>query len=115
MRTILIAPLITLATQAGAKEITAGKLLKHYDGNDPIASNLAQEYLNGMANSMANFIAYAKMKDKSLMCPPSQIYLNSEVLVDYLRLQVAADQQHAKHPASAVILRSFLALFPCLD
>tara|TARA_E500000178_G_C16341659_1_gene453489 strand:+ start:288 stop:467 length:180 start_codon:yes stop_codon:yes gene_type:complete len=56
MRTILIALLITLATQAGAKEITAGKLLKHYDVNDPIASNLAQAYLNGMAN----FIAYAK-------------------------------------------------------
>ena len=115
MRTLLIAFLMTLATQAGAKEITAGKLLKHYDGNDPIASNLAQSYLNGMANSMANFIAYAKMKDKSLMCPPSQMVLNSEVLADYLRIQITVDQKNANYPASAVTLRAFLALFPCLD
>ena len=45
MRTLLIALLMTLATQVEAQEITAGKLLKHYDGNDPIASNLAQAYL----------------------------------------------------------------------
>ena len=69
MRTILLALLITLATQVRAEEITAGKVLEHYDANDPYVSDLATSYLSGAANTAASFIALADLFGKKNSMP----------------------------------------------
>ena len=113
MRTILIASLMTLATQVRAEEITAGKVLEHYDANDPYVSDLATSYLSGAANTAASFIALADLFGKKIVCPPEQLFINSELVASFIRGHLSTNPDRADMGASQVLLLAIYNQFPC--
>jgi len=115
MRTFFIALMMTLATQVGAEEVTAGKILKLYDSNDPLTSRLAESYLNGLSNGTAASIALSKVLNKKMVCPHGQMSFNSELAASFIRAQVEARPDFADRTASEVFLFTIFEFFPCSD